>query len=358
MKKLFLYSAILSIFVLVIVVGCSKDSDIPSRPLSIQAVAQGVCGEVTYLSQLSPVLASWEDSIEAWQDSTNILNTPPIWGDESNVSDYLVALVPVLEQWEATLNDSTVSAGLDTVPAFNAIISSHQVYLSQLSSLLVSWRGDLNTVRGRAFLSESPVFQPDVNAPVINCPEDTVVLCVMGDSLNVNYVVTAFDDCSPIVSVSCDPPSGSMFPIGTTTVTCTASDTVGNTEICSFDVTLQSPPPPVITSLTASPNRIWPPNHNMVAVTCNAVVQTSCDLPVTCRIVEITCNEPANSPGSGHNESDWEITGDKTCNLRAERSGHSKAGRVYTIHVRASIAPDLFDDATVNVVIPHDQSGH
>jgi hypothetical protein len=149
-----------------------------------------------------------------------------------------------------------------------------------------------------------------------------------------------------------------MFPIGTTTVTCSAVDTVGNTSTCSFNVTLEAPPPPEITSLTASPNRIWPPNHKWVAVTCNAVVKTSCDMPVTCRIVEITCNETPNSPGSGHTQSDWEITGDKTCNLRAERTGHGKDGRVYTIHVRAEISPDLFDDATVNVVVPHDQRGN
>jgi hypothetical protein len=34
----------------------------------------------------------------------------------------------------------------------------------------------------------------------------------------------------------CSPPSGATFNLGTTTVTCTATDTSGNTAICSFIV--------------------------------------------------------------------------------------------------------------------------
>ncbi|MCK6483936.1 MAG: HYR domain-containing protein [Phycisphaerae bacterium] len=42
------------------------------------------------------------------------------------------------------------------------------------------------------------------------------------------------------VAVSCSPPSGSVFPAGTTTVTCTAVDTCGNESSCSFDVTVDT----------------------------------------------------------------------------------------------------------------------
>jgi HYR domain-containing protein len=355
MKKLSFYIGILLIFTLSIVVGCSENLDVPSRPLSIEATAPGLCGEVDYLSRLSPVLAVWEDSIEAWQASGDFLNTTPVWTDTSTVGDYLVALVPVLQQWETSLNDSLGSAVIDTVPDFNPTTSSHQVYLGQLSSLMLSWRADLNTARGSAFLSEPPVFQPDVTAPAITCPGDTVIECVTEDSLAVNYVVTAFDDCSPSAALTCVPPSGSKFPIGTTTVTCTAVDTVGNTSTCSFNVTLQAPTPPVITSLTTSISQIWPPNHKWVSVEVTPVVETSCDMAVTTRIVEVVCDQGGN--GSGHTDTESEITGNTTCNLRAERSGNSKAGRTYTIRVRAEITPDLFDEATVTVVVPHDQGG-
>ena len=39
---------------------------------------------------------------------------------------------------------------------------------------------------------------------------------------------TATDETDPSPSVACAPPSGSAFPIGNTTVTCTATDASGN----------------------------------------------------------------------------------------------------------------------------------
>src|SRR5207253_6536063 len=58
----------------------------------------------------------------------------------------------------------------------------------------------------------------------------------------VNFTVTASGGCSPPTVVA-NPPSGSTFPVGTTTVTATASDTCGNSASCSFTVTVLPPPP-------------------------------------------------------------------------------------------------------------------
>jgi hypothetical protein len=49
----------------------------------------------------------------------------------------------------------------------------------------------------------------------------------------------ATDNCS-VASINCLPISGSIFPIGTTTVTCTAMDGSGNTATCSFAVKVRS----------------------------------------------------------------------------------------------------------------------
>jgi hypothetical protein len=48
---------------------------------------------------------------------------------------------------------------------------------------------------------------------------------------------TASDNC-PMVTAICNPPSGTCFPVGTTTVTCTATDMSGNTATCSFTVSV------------------------------------------------------------------------------------------------------------------------
>ena len=51
--------------------------------------------------------------------------------------------------------------------------------------------------------------------------------------------VTASDSCSLSVSVVSGPPSGSVFPVGTTTVNATADDGNGHAASCSFHVTVR-----------------------------------------------------------------------------------------------------------------------
>jgi uncharacterized repeat protein (TIGR01451 family) len=76
--------------------------------------------------------------------------------------------------------------------------------------------------------------------PTITCPANvTGVTNTPGQaSGTVNYAMpTAGDNCA-VASVVCNPPSGTAFPVGSTTVTCTATDTAGNTATCTFKVTV------------------------------------------------------------------------------------------------------------------------
>ena len=79
----------------------------------------------------------------------------------------------------------------------------------------------------------------DTQSPTITCPADVTANAPPGDtSAIVNYPApTASDNC-PGVGVACIPPSGSSFPIGDTTTTCTATDAFGNTATCSFLVSV------------------------------------------------------------------------------------------------------------------------
>ncbi len=87
------------------------------------------------------------------------------------------------------------------------------------------------------------VFLPDgvsyacPEAPTIVCPGDITVSPDFGKcTAHVEFNVTASDTCP--VSVVCDPPSGSDFPIGTTQVCCTATEQGGQTDRCCFNVTV------------------------------------------------------------------------------------------------------------------------
>ena len=83
----------------------------------------------------------------------------------------------------------------------------------------------------------------DTLAPNISCPANVVVNLPMNSSatsMAVNYpAVTATDSCSASVTVNSTPASGSVFPVGTTTVNATADDGAGHTSSCSFTVTVQ-----------------------------------------------------------------------------------------------------------------------
>jgi hypothetical protein len=87
----------------------------------------------------------------------------------------------------------------------------------------------------------------DSQPPTITCPANIVASNDPNQcGAVVNYTApTASDNC-PGVTVSCLPASGSFFPKGATTVTCTATDAASNTATCSFTITVNDTQPPSI----------------------------------------------------------------------------------------------------------------
>jgi hypothetical protein len=80
---------------------------------------------------------------------------------------------------------------------------------------------------------------PDSVPPVISCPPPIYAPDRNLDGQEVVYfTVTATDAIDPAPLVACVPPSGSTFPLGTTLVTCTATDAQGNASTCEFPVTV------------------------------------------------------------------------------------------------------------------------
>lgn len=78
----------------------------------------------------------------------------------------------------------------------------------------------------------------DTTRPIALCPADIEVFNDSGEySAVVSFEVSASDNCSEVF-VSVNPSSGSLFPIGSTAVEVIAVDTVGNTDTCSFSVTV------------------------------------------------------------------------------------------------------------------------
>lgn len=152
--------------------------------------------------------------------------------------------------------------------------------------------------------------------------------------------------------VSCAPPSGSTFPLGTTTTACTSYSTLGPiTGACSFPVTVTDTEPPAITNATATPPVLWPVNGRMVDVAIGYDVSENC--AGSC-VLSVTSNEPQNLRGSGNRAPDWEVVNDRLVRLRAERSG-TGTGRLYRITIACTDAAGNVGTQTAIVSVPHDR---
>ncbi len=179
--------------------------------------------------------------------------------------------------------------------------------------------------------------------PTLTLPDDITVEATSPAGTPVTFTATATDGV-----VTCTPPSGSSFPLGTTTVNCTATNTVGSIS-GSFTVTVVDTTPPDILRLTANPSSLWPPDHKMVPVTVTAQVVDNGDANPLVHIISVSSNQPVDGTGDGDTSPDWEITGPLTVNLRAERANNQD--RKYTITVEAVDASGNATQSSVEVKV-------
>jgi hypothetical protein len=91
----------------------------------------------------------------------------------------------------------------------------------------------------------------DTTAPVLDLPADITEEATAANGAAVTYTATATDTVdgaiTPVCTVGPDTvASGDTFPLGTTTVSCTATDAAGNIGTGSFDITVEDTTAPVL----------------------------------------------------------------------------------------------------------------
>jgi hypothetical protein len=100
-------------------------------------------------------------------------------------------------------------------------------------------------------------------------------------------------------------------------------------------------------SVAPSQSTLWPPNGKMVAETITESAPTTCS--VACTITGVTGTDGAAA-------SDWQITGPMSVNLRADRTGKDKNGRIYTVALSCTDPTSgAIGAKSVTVTVPHDQ---
>jgi hypothetical protein len=98
-----------------------------------------------------------------------------------------------------------------------------------------------------AGLSGSASFSVTVfnTSPVISVPADLSVPATSAAGAPVTFTATGSDAEDGPLTPTCEPPSGSTFPIGRTSVTCTVTDAAGDSASGSFRVTVTNTAPTV-----------------------------------------------------------------------------------------------------------------
>jgi hypothetical protein len=205
---------------------------------------------------------------------------------------------------------------------------------------------------GHAVMSDPVTVTVDRTPPQVSVPAH-IAASTTGTHAVVPYEASAFDSRDGTLAAACMPAPGSAFSVGDTLVTCSATDTAGNTASASFTVTVTftDTAPPAIASVVPSQASLWPPNHQMVALSLSISVSDNSDPAPACRIASISSNEPVNGTGDGDTGPDWATGPALSFLVRAERAGTGN-GRVYTIVAECTDASGNRASALTTVRVP------
>lgn len=83
------------------------------------------------------------------------------------------------------------------------------------------------------------------------CPAPVTRSSPTAQPVTVTYPPATVEVGFPPTTVACAPASGSVFPVGVTAVTCTATDHINRASSCSFSVTVAGPPHLTLTRFVA-----------------------------------------------------------------------------------------------------------
>jgi hypothetical protein len=173
----------------------------------------------------------------------------------------------------------------------------------------------IDFLEGNSNQGDLPRFD---NAPVVDPVADITVEATGPAGATVSFASpAALDQVDGPLATTCDPASGSTFPLGTTTVTCSATDGEGFTGVTQFDVTVLDTTPPTLTIPAAVTANATMPSGAVVTFATSATDIVDGTVPVSC------------VPPSG---SLFGI-GDTTVNCSAtDAAGNTQAGS-FNVHV-------------------------
>ena len=193
--------------------------------------------------------------------------------------------------------------------------------------------------------------------PVVTAPPNVIVRTGAG-AVSCNKLVTDAELGTATVTDNCKfglsgitrsgVPAGNIFPVGTTTISYSATDGAGLTTVATQTVTVIDDTKPTLSGVSAVPNVLWPPDHRLVTVKINYTAADNCGPVQT--VLSVKSDQPL-----GVFRPDWIVVDNHTVKLRAERSvlpALFGKGRTYTITIDAVDNAGNVTTQTVTVKVP------
>ncbi|MBI3463796.1 MAG: HYR domain-containing protein [Planctomycetes bacterium] len=174
----------------------------------------------------------------------------------------------------------------------------------------------------------------DSTAPSLNLPAHITQEATGPAGAAVNFSTSASDVVDGAIAVSCSRTSGSTFPIGTNTVTCSVSDAHGNMASGSFSVTVQDTTAPSLTPPANITQEATGPAGTAVSFSASASDTVDGAVAVSC------------SPASG---STFPI-GSSTVTCSATDAHGNRASGSFSLTVQDTTAPSLTPPANITQV--------
>ncbi len=177
--------------------------------------------------------------------------TPPVWNVPVSFSVEATGPSGAVVTYSASANDPD-----DAVNSQSCLPASGAVFplgTSTVNCIATDMHGNTGT-------ASFNVTIVDTTPPALTLPSNMTVNATISSGAAVNFMVTATDLVDSSVPVTCLPASGSTFPVGTTTVNCSATDAHTNAASDSFTIT-------VINVLSDTTPPVWtvPPNFSAEA---------------------------------------------------------------------------------------------
>jgi hypothetical protein len=165
----------------------------------------------------------------------------------------------------------------------------------------------------------------DTTAPTLTLPGNITTNATGPSGAVVTYSASATDIVDGSLLVSCVPASGATFPLGATTVDCSATDSHGNSSNGSFIVNVQDPDGPIISVPANITAEATSPTGAAVSYSASATDVVDGPVPVSCD----------HSSGSSFG------FGTTVVNCSASDSNHNTNSASFLVTVQDTTAPAI-----------------